>query len=117
VKVVYCLHALAEECHTKKLAPFFTGAGKEERQQTRGDWIKKARQSMRKGLKVADGFNLEAPAIAPMDGGAGVYFIYAFCTRFQRNCSFKITGKEHKNQGENFCCVGSLFHKVHIYFS
>jgi len=50
VKVIYCLHALAEICHTRRLVPFFTG-GKKERLQQREEWKRKARDSLRKGFE------------------------------------------------------------------
>jgi len=49
VKVIYCLHSLAEHCHTKKIAPFFRGSA-EERSKERVKWTRRARDSLRKGF-------------------------------------------------------------------
>lgn len=49
VQVVYCIYALAEICHVKKLAPFFTGR-KSERKAKKAEWKQKARTALRKGL-------------------------------------------------------------------
>lgn len=42
MKVIYCLHSLAELCHTRRLAPFFTGATRAVRKKKREMWKREA---------------------------------------------------------------------------
>jgi hypothetical protein len=45
LKVVYCLASLAEICHLKRIAPFFTG-DRTERQERREEWIQQQEESI-----------------------------------------------------------------------
>jgi len=78
VKVVYCLHSLAEICHQRRLAPFFKG-GRKERIQQKKEWKKKARNSTGKGFEgwiVKDSTLLRQIKDQPnedIDAGAGAF--------------------------------------------
>jgi len=77
VKVIYCLHSLAERCHQTRLVPFFTG-GKKERMKQREEWKKKARMSMRsefEGWKINSEL-LKQIKDQPADSGAGIGFAF-----------------------------------------